>query len=421
MAAAIALALGLGRWHSRPMSCEDQHEKTLFGACMRGRPRLHIARYGRVVLTMMMAGTMLAGCSSLPINAPTSHNIVKASRSPANTLNYKIVELDAAAASAPSQRDELGLAQMSAFAAPAVLRSDKILSGDTLIVSIYEVGVSLFGGSAPAAAPTGQSASPSAAAHTIPVTVREDGNISLPYVGTIKADGLYPEQLADSIRTRLASFSQSPQVQVAISQSVGNTAYVNGAVAKSGRYPLTSAHERLLDVIALAGGSAIDVNDAELHFTRNGESATLRLADLRAEDLANVQIMPGDRIEIRKKRRSITVFGATDHVSEIGFEAANLSLAEALARSTGPADSRANARGIYLFRLERDKNGTTVRPVIYHINMMDPQAYFLAQMFQMQDKDAILYSNSSSNITQKFVSLINQLFSPALGIRYASQ
>jgi polysaccharide export outer membrane protein len=374
----------------------------------------------------MLAGTMLAGCASLPRNAPTSRNIIKASQSPANTLDYKIVELDAAAVSAPPQRNELGLLKMAAFADVNVpFRTDMVLPGDTLLVSVYEVGVSLFGGpsgaAAAAATPTTPGVPPSAAAHNIPVVVREDGNISLPYVGTIKADGFYPEELAESIRTRLAPYSQSPQVQVTISQSVGNAAYVNGVVTRSGRYPLTSAHERLLDLIALAGGAAIDVNDAELHFTRRGESATLRLADLRAEDRANVQVLPGDRIEIRKQRKTITVFGATDRVAEIGFEAPNLTLAEALARSTGPADSRADARGVYLFRLERDTSGNVLRPVIYHIDMMNPQTYFLTQMFAMQDKDVILFTNSSTNLIQKFVGMLNMLFSPALGIRYATQ
>jgi polysaccharide export outer membrane protein len=366
---------------------------------------------------------MLAGCASLPQNAPTSRNIIKASRSQANTLDYRIVELDASVVAQPPLRNETGLLKMATFAGvEAPQRSDMILPGDSLIVSVYEVGVSLFGGAPQvAAAANGVALPPAAAGHNILVSVREDGNITLPYTGTIKADGLYPEELAERIRTRLAPFSQTPQVQVNISQSVGNAVYVNGAVAKAGRYSLTSAHERLLDMIALAGGSAIDVNDAELHFTRRGESATLRLADLRAEDRANVQVLPGDRIEIRKQRKTITVFGATDRVSEIGFEAPTLTLAEALARSTGPADSRANGRGVYLFRLERNAQGSVQRPIIYHIDMMNPQTYFLTQMFQMQDDDVILYANSGSNLTQKFVGMFNMLFSPALGIRYATQ
>lgn len=404
------------------MTSSDRHEIALLSSSMKavrkgGRPsRIALA------LALALATTTLGGCKSLPTNAPTSRAIVKASESPQNTLNYRIVELDAAVASTMPLRNETGLLRMAAFSrTSAPVRSDMVLPGDELVVSVYEVGVSLFGGSSALPAGVGAGLTPSAAAHNIPVTVREDGNISLPYAGTLKANGYYPEELAEHIRARLAPYSQSPQVQVAINASVGNAAYVSGAVLKSGRYRLTEAHERMLDLIALAGGAAIDVNDAELHFTRRGEGVTVRLADLRAEDSANIQVQPGDRIEIRKQRKSITAFGATDKVSEIPFDAPNLTLAEALARSTGPADSRANARGVYLFRLERSGEDNLVKPVIYHIDMMNPQTYFLAQMFQMQDKDVILYANSPSNLTQKFVSLINMLFSPALGIRYATQ
>ena len=376
-----------------------------------------------VAVSLLMVSTMLSGCRSLPISAPTSHAIVKASQSAQNTLNYKIVELDPAVAAAAPFHSEVGLTQMAAFSASATPdRSDMILAGDDLIVSVFEVGVSLFGNSASAQlAPSAPGTTPSAVAHNIPVTVREDGYVTLPYIGRMKATGYYPEQLADHIRVLLSPYSQTPQVQVMIADSLSNAAYVFGGVVKSGRYRLTSAHEHVLDLIALAGGNAIDVNDAELHFTRQGQSATVSLADLRAESPSNIQVLPGDRIEIRKQRRSITVFGATNHVSEITFDAARLTLAEAIARSTGPADSRADARGVYLFRMEKDLATDTVKPVIYHINMLNPQSYFLAQMFQMQDKDAILYANSPSNVTQKFVGMINMLFSPALGVRYAAQ
>ena len=385
--------------------------------------RLSLWPVRNIALLFLMAGTTLGGCRSLPINAPTSHSIVKASKSTQNTLNYKIVELDPTVAATAPFHSELGLEQMAAFSASAPpQRSDMILPGDNLVISVFEVGVSLFGNASPSQIiSSAPGTTPSAVSHNIPATVREDGYVTLPYIGRIKAAGIYPEQLGDHIRVLLSPYSQKPQIQVTIADSLSNAAYIFGGVGKSGRYSLTSAHEHVLDLIALAGGNVIDVNDAELHFTRQGQFATVSLADLRAESPGNILVMPGDRIEIRKKRRSITVFGATDHVSEITFDAAHLTLAEAIARSSGPADSRADARGIYLFRLEKNSNTNTLQPVIYHINMMDPQSYFAAQMFQMQDKDAILYSNSPSNLAQKFVSLINMLFSPALAVRYATQ
>ncbi len=404
------------------MSFSDWRENPLFDFLAKVQRPAAGSRSPYLGSLFALTAVALGGCQSLPINAPTSRNIVKASTGPQNTLNYSIVELDAAVAATIPPRNETGLVRMAAFANTSVPpRSDMVVAGDELVISVYEAGVSLFGGAGAISAASVAAGAGTSAAHNITASVREDGSITLPYIGRMEAGGSYPEDLAERIRARLSQYSQSPQVQVAIDASVNNTAYISGTVVKSGRYRLTSAHERLLDMIALAGGIAIDVNDAELYFTRGDVSTTLRLADLRAEDQANIQIRPGDRIEIRKERKSITVFGATDKVSEVPFDAMRLTLAQAIARSTGPADSRADARGVYLFRLEKSADGEAARPVIYHIDMMNPQTYFVAQMFQMQDKDVILYANSPSNLTQKFVSLVNMLFSPALGVRFATQ
>ncbi|MFX4925960.1 hypothetical protein ABTC31_20465, partial [Acinetobacter baumannii] len=77
-----------------------------------------------------------------------------------------------------------------------------------------------------------------------------------------------------------------------------------------------------------------------------------------------------------------TVFGATDKVSQLFFDARDLSLSEAIARASGPSDSRANPRGVFLFRLERDPDNKPVA-VVYHLNMLQPSSYFLAQTFRM--------------------------------------
>ena len=58
---------------------------------------------------------------------------------------------------------------------------------------------------------------------------------------------------------------------------------------------------------------------------------------------------------------------------------------------------------------------------IYHIDMMKPQSYFLAQMFEMQDKDVILFANSRANLAQKMAALLGNLFSPATALVYATK
>jgi polysaccharide export outer membrane protein len=261
---------------------------------------------------------------------------------------------------------------------------------------------------------------------TISAQVRDDGTITLPYIGTLQASDADPATLEDRIRQRLKPLSQSPQVQVAIAQSVQNVVYLSGAITRPGRIPLTAAHEHLLDVLAIAGGAqsttaGADSLDLDIHLVRGDKAVSVRLGDLRPEDMANLVVFPGDRIELRRAARTFTAFGATDKVSQIAFSAEKVSLVEAIARAAGPADARANAHGVYLFRLERDSAGKMLQPVVYHIDMMKPQSYFLAQMFEMQDKDVILFANSKANLAQKMAALLGNLFSPATTLVYAAR
>lgn len=393
----------------------------------RATPPIYHKR-GRKVLALLACGSLLSGCASLPTNAPTVSAVTNSAQGPKNTLGFKIVDIDAQNVATQPVRNEMGLVQLAALSSnPLPSRTDRIRVGDVLTIAVYEVGVSLFGGtSATGASGSIGEGTPTATAQTITAQVRENGTITLPYIGVIRATDTYPDTLAERIRQRLAPLSQSPQVQVAIAQSLENVVYISGAVGHPGRVPLTSSRERLLDVIAIAGGAVSnaageDGLDLEVHLVRGDKAVSVRLGDLRAEDMANLVILPGDRIELRRATRTFTAFGATDKVSQIPFSAEKVSLAEAVARATGPADARANARGVYLFRIERDETGKAVRPVVYHIDMMRPETYFLAQMFEMQDKDVILFANSRSNLVQKMAALLGNLFSPATTVVYATK
>ncbi|MCS6474467.1 polysaccharide export protein, partial [Burkholderia thailandensis] len=120
---------------------------------------------------------------------------------------------------------------------------------------------------------------------------------------------------------------------------------------------------------------------------------------------------------------SFLVLGATGKNDEIPFEAQGSSLAQALARSGGLNDNRADARGVFAFRFEdaklvdaQDKavravNGTV--PVVYEINLRDPAAFFVMQNFPIQNHDVIYVSNSPEVEFKKFLTLVVMVASPA--------
>jgi polysaccharide export outer membrane protein len=335
-------------------------------------------------------------------------------------IPFSLVPIDAGLVSHLSSWQSPGLLEMGALAsAPGSERADLIRRGDSLTVALFEVGVSLFGGNG--ASPVADAGrAPTASTQTMVLTVREDGNIELPYVGIVPAAGTYPESLAATIKQRLRRFSESPDVTVNITDSVKNAVYIGGAVTRPGRLRLTAAHEHLLDALAMSGGSPLDVNELQVTLVRAAHTATAPLNQIGAGDTANVVLLPGDRISLERARPSYTVFGATDRVSQVPFDARSVNLAEALARVGGPADNRANPRGVYVFRVEKAEDG---RPhaMIYQLNMLRPDTYFIAQMFPMRDKDVILFANSSTNAVQKVLGLMSQLFNPFVAVRTATQ
>lgn len=86
------------------------------------------------------------------------------------------------------------------------------------------------------------------------VRVNTGGKISLPLIGSLQAGGRTIQELEQDIATKLsANLLQSPQVTVFIKEFTSQRVTVEGAVKKSGIYPLTG-HTTLLQVIATADG-----------------------------------------------------------------------------------------------------------------------------------------------------------------------
>jgi protein involved in polysaccharide export with SLBB domain len=134
--------------------------------------------------------------------------------------------------------------------------TDLLGPGDVLDISIYEAGVSLFGGSnLRAAATAGVVIDPSSNAERLPpVRVDDYGFIKLPFVGRIRAAGRTVTELESAIQNGLRGMSQDPQVLVSVEQSITESVTLAGEVAKPGRLVLSTNKETLNDAIALSGG-----------------------------------------------------------------------------------------------------------------------------------------------------------------------
>jgi len=84
--------------------------------------------------------------------------------------------------------------------------------------------------------------------------VDASGNIALPLVGSVAAQGMSPAQLSRELEQLLGvRYLRNPQVTVTVASSVSQKVSVEGEVAEPGVYPLTGP-TTLLGVLALAKG-----------------------------------------------------------------------------------------------------------------------------------------------------------------------
>lgn len=375
-------------------------------------------------MTLLLATTALSGCASLPSSGPTAHQVVDEEQLAVSKLGYKIVPLTADEMPTVTQPAALDTSALRALERAG--RVDLVGPGDVLSISIYEVGTTLFGSGTTTLGGSGSTPSvstfdPSARVQALPgVVINEAGQIRLPYVGTLSVGGKTTGQIARMIEHGLAGKSQLPQVLVELRTNVTNTVLVSGVVTRPGRQQLTLERERLLDAIAAAGGTGTQDGPQStlVRVTRGGRTAEVYLEAIESGSAGDIILLPGDRIDLLRRPRTYSVFGAVDRVQQFAFDSRYVTLDEAIARAGGPSDTRADSSAVFVFR-----NDTTqgAAPVIYRLDMSKPSSFFLAQRFQMRDKDLIYVANARFTQTRKLVEILNLVFSPIYTARVITQ
>jgi polysaccharide export outer membrane protein len=299
--------------------------------------------------------------------------------------------------------------------------TDLVGPGDVLDISVYESGITLFGGGATRLSSDTASFDPSAKVERLSGNrVDDSGDIQVPYAGRLHVAGRTVGEVARQVRAALQGYSQNPQVLVTMREVITNSVIVGGEVNKPGRLVLPTNRETVADAIALAGGYRGDVKDLAVRLQRQNATDEFRLSDAVSGPQAELRVYPGDRLSIIRAPRSFSVMGAPGQVQLFPFGAPNVSLAEAVAQAGGSHPAFGDPAAIFVFRYVLDKDGV-LRPVVYHVNMMKAGSYFLAQRFMTQDKDVLYIGNARANQPSKLVQIISQLFSPIVTATSAVQ
>ncbi len=194
---------------------------------------------------------------------------------------------------------------------------------------------------------------------TTEARVGEDGGLTFPLIGAVKAAGQTPAAAEKEIATRLAKggFIVDPNVNLNIVQYRGQQVSVLGRVNRPGKHTLEKV-SRVTDALALAGGIIVDGADiVTLVRTRDGKTE-YRDIDVIAlfkqgGEASNELIQDGDIINVARQPM-FYIYGEVQRPGSFRLEQ-NMSVVQALSLGGG-VTARGTQRGIKILRRD-DKGG----------------------------------------------------------------
>jgi len=381
---------------------------------MRGFGRASFCRralnFGVVSFVVVRASALaLAGCAAaLPANGPSRNSIEANSH---QIAVVKLADLDLASL----KRSEAKFSEVFESAGPVHYT---LSPGDVVEVTVWEAPPQMLFGTTGA---DSRSSGPSRGVNFPEQAVSSTGTVSVPFAGLIAVEGKSLSEIESAIVDRLRGKANHPQVLVRLVRNTSLNVTVVGEVAASQRVPLTPRGERLLDALAAVGGVRQPIHRTSIQIVRNGKAATLPLEAIIQDPKQNITLRGGDVITALHQPLSLTVLGAVAKSEELSFEAQGITLAQALGRIGGLLDQRADAAGVYIFRVEQAEvdsqkapppNTRGEVPIVYTIDLKDPSSFFIAQRFKMRHKDVLYVANAQSNELQKFLNLIGSVIYP---------
>jgi polysaccharide biosynthesis/export protein len=384
-----------------------------------GLPMISFARFRAVALVPVFAAfsIVFGGCAYIPTSGPS----VKEVNTSAATGAIQLVDVDASVVQQLVTHRKQKL--FSESLTSEIQSSYRVGAGDVIEVTIWEAP--------PATLFSNSSVDPRAQASTRAVTLSDllvdgEGTIRIPFAGRVQASGQTLGAIEAQIVKRLTGKANQPEVLVRLVKNTSLNATVVGEVNTSVRFPLSPSGEKLLDAIAAAGGVRQSVNKITIQLTRGKDVFAMPLDSIIRDPRQNVPLIRGDVITALYQTNSFTALGATGKNEEMPFEAQGISLAQALARSGGLQDSRSDARGVFIFRFEpkpalkwaTEPVTTTdnLVPVVYRIDLKNPNSFFVMQGFAINNKDLLYVSNAPAAELQKFLNVVFSVAYPLLNV-----
>jgi polysaccharide export outer membrane protein len=362
---------------------------------------------------------LLPACSVLPGTGPKSDAVngnATAGVKSAAPLPYVLVDVTADTVGFLSQPNLITF--QGEFPDKRAKPNQVVGVGDVLNISIFEAapGGLFTPGQAAGARPGNFVDLPAQA-------VDQKGSIYVPYAGEIPAAARTIPEIQQAIVARLRNRAIEPQVVVSLNQQHSSVVSVLGDVNTPGVLALNSVGERMLALIARAGGPKFEAVESYVTLQRDGKRVKVLLSRVVHDPRENIFIRPNDVIFLTRESPTFTALGALNQNvfgfnSEISFDVETLTLAQAMGKAGGLNDQQSDPSELYVYRYEDrrflEKFGIDTTkftldkiPTIYRLNLRDPSGMLLAAAFQMRTKDVMYVANAKVVDYYKLLLLIN--------------
>jgi polysaccharide export outer membrane protein len=377
-----------------------------------------LKRLGSPLFALVVVA-LLPACSVLPGTGPKSDAVngnATAGVKSAAPLPYVLVDVTADTIGFLSQPNLITF--QGEFPDKRAKPNQVVGVGDVLNISIFEAapGGLFTPGQAAGARPGNFVDLPAQA-------VDQKGSIYVPYAGEIPAAARTIPEIQQAIVARLRNRAIEPQVVVSLNQQHSSVVSVLGDVNTPGVLALNSVGERMLALIARAGGPKFEAVESYVTLQRDGKRVKVLLSRVVHDPRENIFIRPNDVIFLTRESPTFTALGALNQNvfgfnSEISFDVETLTLAQAMGKAGGLNDNQSDPSELYVYRYEDrhflEKFGVDTTkftlekiPTIYRLNLRDPSGMLLAAAFQMRTKDVMYVANAKVVDYYKLLLLIN--------------
>jgi polysaccharide export outer membrane protein len=245
--------------------------------------------------------------------------------------------------------------------------------------------------------------------------IDETGHFFYPFVGEVHAEGRTVGEIRVELTQKLRTYLTDPQVEVAVQEFRAHRVMVTGAVGEPRPTRLTNVPLRLIDLINGAGTD--EMSDlAHVVLRRQGREYTVNVRAFLEHGVMrqNPVLLPGDTVHVPRDTESQAfVFGEIS-TAEVPLAAGDKSLTEVLAEVGGIDRTRANAKGIFVFRrTDVEREGFDV---VFQFDLSDAATLVLMKDFPIAPQDIIFVTKDP---VTRWTDSVSRVLAPASSLLQA--